>query len=213
MDRLVNALKRHASAMDTHAGRARVGVVQNVDPTNYLARVMVQPDGVLTGWLPICALAIGNLKIAMPPTPGDQVWVESQEGDSDSYIAVLPMYSTVDVPPTSPVTNNPAQPGEVLILQKTGSYLHLLNDGTWHMKGDVFVDGTITSTTGNIVAAQHNVIAHENVIAQTQNIIAQQGDIIDRFGSVEKLRVNYNAHTHPDETGFVGSTTNPDNPA
>jgi len=53
MDRFLNAIKAHTGAQDAAAGQPRFGVVTSVDPAAGTARVQLQPDGVLTGWLPV----------------------------------------------------------------------------------------------------------------------------------------------------------------
>jgi len=55
MDRFLNVLKAHASALDRAQGQPRFALVASVDPARYAARVTLQPEGVLTGWLPILA--------------------------------------------------------------------------------------------------------------------------------------------------------------
>ena len=56
MDRLLNALKLHAGGMDLHGAEPRLGIVTSYDPTNAAARVMIQPENTLSGWLPVAAV-------------------------------------------------------------------------------------------------------------------------------------------------------------
>ena len=60
MDRLLNAIKAHSGAQDAAAGQPRFGTVTSVDPAAATARVQLQPDGVLTGWLPVLKDAVAS---------------------------------------------------------------------------------------------------------------------------------------------------------
>ena len=51
MDRFLNAVKAHAGALDRGQGQPRFATVASVDPARYAARVSLQPEGVLTGWV------------------------------------------------------------------------------------------------------------------------------------------------------------------
>ena len=53
MDSFLNHLKAHAAQMDQGWAQPRLAVVQSVDPASFTVRVTVQPEGVLTGWLPV----------------------------------------------------------------------------------------------------------------------------------------------------------------
>jgi uncharacterized protein involved in type VI secretion and phage assembly len=91
------------------------GLVTSYDPTNHLAKVMFQPQGQESGWLPIETGHIGNgFGIAVGLTPGDgkstgdQVIVRYQEGDIEAGKIVQRVHSDQDKPPT-------VQSGEVVI--------------------------------------------------------------------------------------------------
>ena len=53
MDNLLNALKGQGANQDQTGGAPRFGIVSSVDPASATARVTLQPEGVLTGWLPL----------------------------------------------------------------------------------------------------------------------------------------------------------------
>jgi phage baseplate assembly protein gpV len=140
MDRLLNALKAHASALDRAQGQPRFALVVSVDPTRYAARVALQPEGVLTGWLPILSPWIGaGWGVACPPSPGDQVLVLAQEGDADNGVIVGGSFSDVARCPGAP-------PGELWLIHASGSFVKLLNDGTVQLQGDLHVTGNIYAT-------------------------------------------------------------------
>lgn len=91
------------------------GLVTSFDPKRYLAKVMIQPGGYETGWLPIETGHIGdNFGIAVGLTPGDgkttgdQVVVRFQGNDIESGKIVQRVHSDQDQPPE-------VQAGEVVI--------------------------------------------------------------------------------------------------
>ena len=137
MDRLFNALKAQAAMLDARTGQPRFAIVTSVNTSNATARVALQPENVITGWLPILYPWTGsNQGLVCPPAPGDQVLVIPQEGDAEQGIIVGRAFSDSQPPPQVPV-------GELWIVHKSGSSVRLLEDGTIHMKGDLYIDGDL----------------------------------------------------------------------
>ena len=171
MDRIFNALKGQAASLDQMQGQPRFAVVTNVDPAKYTARVLLQPEGVLTGWLPILSQWVGaGWGLVAPPVPGEQVLVLAQEGDAEHGVIVGRAFSDAAPAPGG----GAAVPGELWLVHRGGAYLKLRNDGSiegnaavWHLVGDVHV----------------------------------QGDIYDFHGKLDDLRQHYNAHRHPPPSG------------
>lgn len=171
MQRFFNALKAQATALDAAHGRPRFATVVSVDPTRHAARVAFQPEGVVSGWLPVVSPLVGaGWGIAVPPMPGQQVLVLPQDGEGEHGVVVGGAWSDTATTPGAPV-------GEIWLVHQSGSFLKLTNDGTVQVNGDLHVNG----------------------------------DVYDRHGSLNRLRGNYDAHTHPDpQGGTTGTTTNPD---
>ena len=118
MDRFINAMKAHASAMDRSAGQARFGTVTSVDPSRPAARVSLQPEGVVTGWLPVLSPWVGNgWGLACSPATGDQVLVIPQEGDSEHGVIVGRAWSDQARTPAAPV-------GEIWLRQHYDAHTH-----------------------------------------------------------------------------------------
>lgn len=160
MDRFLNALKAQAGALDQSSGRSRFGIVSSVDPSNYTARVLLQPEGVLSGWLPILSQWVGaGWGIAAPPLPGDQVLVLAQEGDAEHGIIAGRAWSEAQMPPDAP-------PGEIWLVHRTGAFLKLCNDGTIQVKGDLHVDGDVYDRFGSLDRLRRTYDAHVHVDPQ-----------------------------------------------
>lgn len=143
MERFLNALKSQAGALDQGLAQPRFGTVTSVDPNTASARVLLQPEAVLSGWLPVLSPWIGaGWGMSCPPSPGDQVLVLAQEGDAEHGVIVGRAFSEVASPPA-------ALSGELWLVHATGSFVKLLNDGTIQMAGNVTVTGDLR-VTGNV---------------------------------------------------------------
>ena len=154
MDRLMNALKGQSAAQDQSTGAPRFGLVTSVDPATATARVTLQPEGVLTGWLPILTPWAGNgWGLVCPPSPGDQVLVIPQEGDAEHGLILAASWSDKTAPP-------PAPSGEFWLLHRSGSFLKLQNDGTIQVKGDLHVSGDVYDSHGPLRALRNHYNAH-----------------------------------------------------
>ena len=171
MHRFLNGLKAQSGAQDLAGGRPRFGTVVSVDPQRHAAKVVLQPEGVVTGWLPVLSPWVGaGWGMCVPPMQGQQVLVLPQDGEAEHGVIVGGAWSDASATPGAPV-------GELWIVHQSGSFIKLVADGTVRVNGDLHVNG----------------------------------DVYDRHGSMDRLRGNYNLHTHPDpQGGSVGSTSNPD---
>lgn len=160
MDRLLNALKGHTGAQDAAIGQPRFGTVSSVDPTAGTVRVQLQPEQVLTGWLPVLSPWIGaGWGLSCPPSPGDQVLVLPQEGNAEHGLVIGRAWSQSVAPPPTPV-------GELWLTHQSGSYMRLLNDGTIAMKGDLHVDGDVYDRHGSLAALRGHYNEHRHADPQ-----------------------------------------------
>ncbi len=117
MERFFNALKAQSAALDRSRGQPRFATVASVDPARYAARVTLQPEGVLTGWLPILSPWVGaGWGVVCPPSPGDQVLVLPQEGDGEHGVVCGGAFSDLARPPAAPS-------GELWLVHQSGSFL------------------------------------------------------------------------------------------
>lgn len=133
--RLVNALAMRSAAMDAQTGQPRWGVVQSVDPVRYVAKVLLQPEGVLTGWLPITASGVGSgFGAVSPPVQGQQVSVIADNGDHEHGIIIGGTWSQSSAVPQPPATPGGAKaavkPGEWAAVAQNGNYVRLSADGS-----------------------------------------------------------------------------------
>jgi phage gp45-like len=161
MERLLNMLKAHASALDHSLAQPRFGLVTSVDPESGTARVQLQPENVLTRWLPVLSAWVGaGWGLACPPSPGDQVLVLAQEGDAEHGVIVGRAFSDLQRPPK-------AESGEFWLVHKSGSFLKLGNDGTVQVKGDLHVDGDVYDRHGSLDRLRQHYDAHTHGAGST----------------------------------------------
>jgi phage baseplate assembly protein gpV len=154
MQRFLNALKAQAGAMDAAQGQPRFGLVASVDPNQSTACVQLQPEGVLTGWLPILSPWVGaGWGMVCLPSPGDQVLVIPQEGDAQQGVVIACAYSGNAPPPV-------AQVGEFWLVHQSGSFIKLLNDGTVQINGDLHVNGNVYDSHGSLAELRAHYDEH-----------------------------------------------------
>lgn len=140
MDRFLNALKANSASLDASWAQPRFAIVTSVDSNRPAARVTLQPEGVLTGWLPILSPWVGaGWGLACPPSPGDQVLVVAQEGNAEHGVIIGRAWSDQAHPPAAPA-------GEFWLVHQTGSFIKLLTDGTVRIQGNVFISGSLSAT-------------------------------------------------------------------
>ena len=171
MDGFWNAVKARAAALDGMSGQARFGIVASFDASAYAARVMLQPENALSGWLPVLSSWIGaGWGMAAPLSPGDQVMVLAQEGDAEQAVVIGRVWSDAEPPPGAPV-------GEFWLVHQTGSFIKLKNDGT------IALQASTVSIQGDLMVS------------------GEISDLAGAHGSVDSLRQAYDRHVHADPQG------------
>jgi hypothetical protein len=140
--------------LNSSLGQPRLAVVASSDPQTAAARVLLQPENVLTGWLPVLSLWTGaGWGVACPPSPGDQVLVLPQEGDSQHGLIVGRLFSNSVRPPVTQV-------GEITLRHQSGSSISLLNSGSVVINGDLHVTGDIYDLHGSLTKLRNDYNVH-----------------------------------------------------
>ena len=154
IERLSNAIKSHAASLDQSAGQIKFGTVTSVNSQNATVRVLIQPDGVLSGWLPVLSQWVGSgWGMVCSPSPGDQVLLVPQEGDVEQGIVIGRSFSNKQMPPVVPI-------GEFWLKHQSGSSLSLCNDGTIRINGDLHVEGDIYDRHGSLLGLRTHYNSH-----------------------------------------------------
>jgi phage baseplate assembly protein gpV len=154
IERLSNAIKSHAADLDQSTGQVKFGTVTSVNSQNATARVLIQPNGVLSGWLPVLSQWVGSgWGMVCPPNPGDQVLLVPQEGDVEQGIIIGRTFSNKQMPPVVPG-------GEFWLMHQSGSFLKLCNDGTVRVSGDLHVQGDVYDQHGPLSGLRAHYNSH-----------------------------------------------------
>jgi phage baseplate assembly protein gpV len=180
-DQLTNIMRREAMRAVSQLAMRRIGIVTSYDPNNYTAKVKIQPEDNETGWLPISTAWSGNgWGDYAPPTPGDIVEVDFQEGHKGAGIVGQRHYGDVMRP-------LPVPSGERWIVHKSGSFLKFHNDGTVQLSAQTAINSSapIWNHTGNMIV---------------DGTIKATGDIWDNYltggYTMASFRATYDIHTH-----------------
>lgn len=182
-----NAMKQHMEGVAGRIGQARIGIVQSIDPLKANVRVLMQPEGVLSGWLPVMSMMIGTgWGVLSLPLPGDQVVIIADNGYGDHGIVIGALYSDQQTPPT-------ALPGEVLIKHQTGANIHITAAGQISLT-DASGTSVTLNDTGNVMISG-NLIVSGNI-----------SDAAGAHGTLAAFRTAYNQHKHTNvSTGTASS--------
>ncbi len=210
MNGMTNIMRREAMRTMSQTANVRIGTVTGYDPNNYAAKVLIQPEGYETGFLPITTPWSGNgWGMFCPPSSGDVVDVHFQEGGKLAGFIALRHYGDVLRPLGVPS-------GEFWLVDKLGNSFKF-SGGKVLVNGATEIDVTapalnITcSTAVNVTAPNMNLTGNLNV---TGNITATGdiGDLSDGSGTMANLRAAYDAHKHPGVQAGGGTTGLTDHP-
>lgn len=158
MTGLHHAFAALAASSGGAVGRARHALVTAVDPATHSVKIAIQPEGIVSGWIPDPGLACAGLRICCPAEIGTQVLVVPVEGDAEHPVIVGRLFDATMTPPSSPATGKPVAPGEIGVFLKDGTYVHV-TEGTIFMKGTLSVTGAIRAT-GDVTGANVSLTRH-----------------------------------------------------
>lgn len=210
INELNNLFRQSAHMATQEQATTRVGTVTSYDPNTYSAKVQIQPENVETGWLPVTSLWVGNgWGMFSPPTPGDMVQVEFQEGSIDAGMIVGRFFNDSERPLTVPS-------GEFWIQHKSGSFLKFHNDGSIEV---------VANTTASYTATQHNFhgpVTMDDTLNVTKKVTGTgglaisggtgatvSGNMAITGGNVTADGIGLKTHTHTGVQTGSGSTGGP----
>jgi phage baseplate assembly protein V len=124
MGHMLNQMRQQALGVANGIDQLRVGTIQSYNPDTYSCTVLLQPSGVITGWLPILSPWVGNgWGMFCPPGPGVAVSVIPREGMLDAAFILPGFFNDVERPISVPQ-------GEFWLVHASGASFKLTNDGT-----------------------------------------------------------------------------------
>lgn len=123
MKALLNSVRLQVQRAMASLVVSKIGSVTSYDPNTMTAVVELQPDGDLTGWLPVSSAWIGNgWGMFAPPNIGDLVDVVFINGNVNGGIIVGRTYNQQNQP-------LPVESGEFWLVHESGAFFKLLNTG------------------------------------------------------------------------------------
>lgn len=197
LDHIRNMVRSEASRMQAGRSPVRIGTVAGYDPSHFAVKVTLQPDGTLTGWLPLTSPWVGNgWGIFAAPNIGDQVEVQFQEDGAGAGFVVGRFYTNANPPQSVPT-------GEFWVVHSTGSALKFNNDGSVQINST----GNLTAVVGgNLSATVSGTSAINSTGAMTlesSGTLTLQGSQINLVGPMSQSAAGGGAST----ASFTGSIT------
>lgn len=167
MDKLKNAIRSEVlSAIAQARAQTRAGSMSSYDPTTHMAKVVISPELVETGWLQILPAAVGNgFGFYVGPNIGDQVIVTHLQDDFDSGMITGRVCDDSHVPPAVPS-------GEIWAVHETGSFLKFQNTGDVSLT----TNNDLNVTVGNDLTV--NVANDVNIIGSSDVNMNVDGDAV-----------------------------------
>jgi hypothetical protein len=202
-DALEAVIRRHVADALGSIGRPRWGTVTSVDPARMAVRMLMHPDDVESGWIPVLQRGAG-------PTAADAIipqigWTGYTVPDllDASHPVVMGFIHTDAAPlPTIPATagTTPGTPNATPVTAQAGERV-LIGGGGISMRfganGVLYINAP-----GGIQTDGGRVVHNSDVVAN--------GDIYDKAGAhntLATLRSDYDAHKHYVENVQPGSNT------
>lgn len=124
MGAIQNSMRLQAQRATAESMVCRNGQITSYDPDNFAVKVQLQPEGTVTGWLPLTSAWIGNgWGMFAAPSIGDMVVVEFIDGNYEAGFVTQRFFNDEDRPLPVPAS-------EFWLVHKSGSLLKFHNDGT-----------------------------------------------------------------------------------
>lgn len=226
MSEYYNAHKRAASFVGGLQGVGRWGTISSTRKTDtgYEVRVTFQPDGNLSGWLPVLTPMVGSgWGLVTPPAVNAQAFVMPDSGYAEHGVVCGLTFSSQMMPPQPKVNGaeTPVSEGQFALVHKNGSYLFFDdNDVRLVTSRDLVAtvgrDATVTATNSARISAptitsDADGKGGKSTWTHTGDVHVN-GDVFDVHGSIDRLRRAYDGHTHSDSHGDLTGPPTPQDP-
>ncbi|UQV43454.1 hypothetical protein KIV45_15920 [Janthinobacterium lividum] len=205
---MLNAMRQQAQAALGDVALPSTGIVRSYDPVKYAVRLELQPQGNMTGWIPLLTPWVGNgWGMFCPPTIGDLVEVTFLNGDINSGVAGLRAFNDQDLP-------LPVPSGEFWLVHAAGALLKLNNDGKVLINSQIEIDATAPTVQITAAGAVNIVAATASVTATTSASVTAPSITLGAAAQTLKSFITdafislFNGHTHNDPHGGVSGAPN-----
>lgn len=194
MREILNAMRLQAVQAMGERATTRLGTVTSYDPNNYAVRVRIEPEGAITGWMPLLTPWAGNgWGMFCAPSIGDSVEVQFQEADHNAPMCCLRLFNDQNRPLAVPS-------GEFWLQHKSGSFFKLHNDGSIEVNAAAGISYTATAHAFKGPVTMDSTLVTANTIT-APNVV---GTVNVTFGGKSGT-----AHTHSGVTTGTGTTGAP----
>ena len=143
---MIEMIKRVVADMMGLQAKTQYGTVSAYNPNDYTIKAIIQPEGIETGWIPLASPWVGNnLGAVFGPAINDQVRLDFVGGEIEASIAGGRFFNVNARPP---IVNS----GQAAIVDGSGSYVRLNNDGTITLGANTGITSTtpLLKQTGNM---------------------------------------------------------------
>jgi phage baseplate assembly protein V len=169
MNRFLNEIRKQAQMAMADITYAKIGLVTGYNPDNYCVKVMLLPEDIETGWLPLLSPWVGNgWGMFCAPSINDLVEVQFEQGSSEAAFACMRFFTDASRP-------LPAPAGEFWLVHKLGASVKLTNDGKLLINGQAEID--LTSPVLNITVSGNATLAVSGNITSSAAVWNHSGPL------------------------------------
>lgn len=124
MQALLNVVRREVARYMTRFAFPVAGLVSSYDPATHSVKVQYQPEGTLSGWIPLNAVGVGaGFGVFVGPHIGHALLIGFQEGEREAPFVIGRIATDVETPVS-------VAEGEIVAKHESGASLSLLKDGS-----------------------------------------------------------------------------------
>ena len=128
-----------AQELLSRMAKCRLGEITEYDPAQYAVKVMIQPEGIETGWIPVKMISGGDGWGAfIGPEQGAQAILEPVEGSRENFV----MLGVLPSDDARPPDGGPPS-GHVWLIDKSGTAMKFTNNGKVTLNGTLEVTGDV----------------------------------------------------------------------
>lgn len=158
MDALLNLVRREVARCMARYAHPVVGIISSYDPTTHAVKVQYQPEGTLSGWIPLNAAGVGaGFGVFVGPHIGHAVSIGFQEGDREAPFVIGRFATDIETPVS-------VAEGEIVLKHESGSTVFLHSDGSIALNAagssitmtNTGVIGVNGGSSGEVVLLSHN---------------------------------------------------------
>ena len=206
---LISLIKRVAAGLINQRAHGRWGIVESVNPDGPLVRVMIQPDNVLSGWIPVLQQAAGaGATFLTVPEPGWQAFLNFDHGEHEHGVVVGFAHNdgaALPALPNAPGSGGTPSAGKIALAPGESAFLGPFGSAfRFNANGDIFMQpGSGTLKIDGHLTVNGNVTAQQNITA-VQQITDLNGT--GGGGTLSALRTAYDNHRHGDVVNGGGTT-------